>query len=496
VLPTDEETTETSRRLIHYHIGFTDLPAVKILIPCNKVLDYVSPRELEDWEYRNSDTREEERAHVLARKTQAVGAAEKQAARSSNLSAADAGVSVLRPAEEALRLVKEVAGPSLSTPQKRKLDRIRDEDTGESNSDSDDAAIHRQLHGDAESEGTGNEYNFGADSESVDQLALHFDPSGTGTPSRVGASVPPKHDLDLASSTPTLIETAFPPPAAPAPKVSPNNLSTPGRIHPAWANAFGVQNRLGKLPDPHGQNGHAKQNGLGEKTPWSGLATSQNNSRQFKPSGSSLTPVSKGGGRNGSRGSASQFPTPRTAAKSAVSAQEKESKKHSKKKQQGPKHEKEPANDEWEVKDLLDDQWFFEQGAKVHKFLILWEGNWPEDQNPTWEPAENVQDETLVKRYYKRKKAGLLKPLNKRQKTLHQYLSQPQYSSVAEAFEGGIDQHAGLVARDIEGDTDPPEERFLVTENAGDVSANGTKPTPSFQSFDGMLARYKETFLG
>jgi hypothetical protein len=75
-------------------------------------------------------------------------------------------------------------------------------------------------------------------------------------------------------------------------------------------------------------------------------------------------------------------------------------------------------------------------------------------------------------------------------------LAGARYSSVAEAFEGGIDEQTGQVAADMEGDADPPDETFLVTENVGDITANGTKPapTPSFGSFDSMLARYNQSF--
>lgn len=155
------------------------------------------------------------------------------------------------------------------------------------------------------------------------------------------------------------------------------------------------------------------------------------------------------------------------------------------------KAEEEPADDEWEVKELLDDRWFLEQGVKVHRYLVLWEGDWPEDQNPTWEPAENVQDETLIKRYYQKKKAGLLKPPKKIQKTLHPYLSsRTQYSSVAEAFEGDIDEQTGPVIGEVESDTDQPDEKFVVTENDGNPKADGAGLAPSVQALDKMLARY------
>jgi hypothetical protein len=168
--------------------------------------------------------------------------------------------------------------------------------------------------------------------------------------------------------------------------------------------------------------------------------------------------------------------------------------KRPKPKKQKVVQDEEALADEWEVKDLLDDQWVTENGTRVHKYLVLWEGDWPPDQNPTWEPAENVQDQSLIKRYQKKKKASLLKPPKKTQNSLHQYLATPQYSSVAEAFEGGIDEQTGLVGGDIESDTDPPSDTFLVTEHGEDLTAIPAKLSPSFKTFDDKLARYNQTF--
>ncbi|SPQ18510.1 0c623dfe-873c-4570-8f9e-b50ea8616364 [Thermothielavioides terrestris] len=178
VLPADKDTTEASRRLIYYHIGFTDLPAARLLIPCNKVLDYVSPRELEDWEYKNLERKEEEQARRRAEEQRACPQ-KKRPGRSTKVPMDDVGVPALSPADEALLLAQQVAGPSLSTPQKRRLGRMLDEeDVGDtSNADSDDAAIRRQLQAEAESEGVGFEDELGleSESESVDQLSLHYD---------------------------------------------------------------------------------------------------------------------------------------------------------------------------------------------------------------------------------------------------------------------------------------------------------------------------------
>src|SRR3569833_3220827 len=43
-----------------YIIGWPDLPAARVMISCTRALDYVSPWEMENWEYKDALRREEE----------------------------------------------------------------------------------------------------------------------------------------------------------------------------------------------------------------------------------------------------------------------------------------------------------------------------------------------------------------------------------------------------------------------------------------------------
>jgi hypothetical protein len=435
VLPTDKDMiAASSRRLLYYHIGFTDLPAAKLLVPCHKVLDYVSPRELEDWEYKILARKEEERALLLAK--QRAAPPKRKPGRPPKVPMEDVGVPGLSRQDDTLLLAEEVAGPSLSTPEKRRLGRVLDEEMGDtSNMESDDAAIHRQLQGDPESEDMEFEDELEADSESVDQLVVQYDTPSAETPPRASSSVPPLGELSRASSAATPTKAGLPSYTPADQAYAPSNGSTPGRIHPAWANAFGRQN-LSEMPaKAQSHNGHVQQ----KETPWSLSASTK------QPAASRTAPIPGPSfyADAGSKHLSPRVSTPDIGACPATTAGSSASKRKGQTNGKGSSHEKqpktkkpkiepepEPAADEWEVKDLLDDQWFVENGVKVHKYLVLWEGDWPEDQNPTWEPAENVVDEALLKRYQK-KKAGLLKP-PKKQKTLHQCLG-ARYSSVAEA---------------------------------------------------------------
>lgn len=113
----------------------------------------------------------------------------------------------------------------------------------------------------------------------------------------------------------------------------------------------------------------------------------------------------------------------------------------SKKKQRKKKPEVEnPLPDEpaWEVKRLEGDKIVEIEGVNVRYFKVRWQGNWPPDENPTWEPEDNI-DAAAVKKYLKGKQAKGIdtstpKVTKKAQKAFDPWRN--KYSSVSEAFEG------------------------------------------------------------
>src|SRR6266566_2003327 len=54
---------------LKYLIGWTDLPAARLALAANDVLDYVSPAALEEWEYRQSLERDEDERQKAKRNT-------------------------------------------------------------------------------------------------------------------------------------------------------------------------------------------------------------------------------------------------------------------------------------------------------------------------------------------------------------------------------------------------------------------------------------------
>ena len=124
-----------------------------------------------------------------------------------------------------------------------------------------------------------------------------------------------------------------------------------------------------------------------------------------------------------------------------------------------PEPKLEPA---WEVKRLEAHMITELGGQPVRFFKVRWEGDWPPNENPTWEPQENLPP-GLVKQYLKKKA--------KKEGAEMEFASPlpipprppKKYSSVAEAFEGEIEESQHQLAAGVaESDHD---ERLLVEED-------------------------------
>ncbi|KAI0456484.1 hypothetical protein F5B21DRAFT_513322 [Xylaria acuta] len=175
---------------LYYVVGWPDLPAARVAILATKILDYVSPRTLEDWEYKCSleNDKEQEKQEAAQKRKQ------EERARAHAASAPVTGTSTPgsgtpgqkrrgRPskAEVLARHIAQQAsfgddelanvplppastnGPSLSTPQKslaRAVTNMEDIEETDTND-----AISKQLQGGSESEGdSDSESQVGEDS--------------------------------------------------------------------------------------------------------------------------------------------------------------------------------------------------------------------------------------------------------------------------------------------------------------------------------------------
>ncbi|KAI6084581.1 hypothetical protein F4821DRAFT_242537 [Hypoxylon rubiginosum] len=111
-----------------------------------------------------------------------------------------------------------------------------------------------------------------------------------------------------------------------------------------------------------------------------------------------------------------------------------------------------------------------EDGGHERYYKVRWEGEWPPDQNPTWEPEENIAPH-LVKRYLKKKrrpthdsKSSPARNGGVPSKTPPKPLLKRKYSSVMEAFEDdeAVAQNQGEDHMNEE-ESDGQEEILMVT---------------------------------
>ncbi|KAK0751766.1 hypothetical protein B0T18DRAFT_403355 [Schizothecium vesticola] len=549
VWPPIKETTPTMRRLLYYHIGFTDLPHVKTMVSCNDALDYISPREIEDWEYNDLERRIEEKEWHKAEKK----AGKRRAGRPAKSLTSDAAPILAARAsvtDDAMLLAEHVAGPSLSTPKKRK----RQEEEEITTSESDDAAIRRQLGAWSESAGTGTgrENETGQEDESVggvdmiDMTASRRSTSQSLPPLRPAAvpvegssrassvasavressrrSTPHSTPSGQQNSTKPLSLTALRPPAAAPPKPKPSPAihapvaaSSSSTLHPASATALGIKDGTASPLHPQSKNGHAQRSNTVTPTPKTGSFNPQNQPRVhgFTPIPSSnprppktfpsmpTTPAEASDSTSSNRKSGSSKKSKAKAKTPAKSAEKKPAKKKVKGRVAKTRDDDESDADDnvWKVKALLDDRYDHTKEGKVHMFLVDWVG----DYDPTWEPKENIQDDNLISEYQRRKRAGLTQP-DKSQRSMLSYLSKSPFANVNDAFEGNIVDPDKALMVGTRSDRSHSGDELLVVDQRKAPTSNGKStarpapkpasqpPPPLFGSFDRTLASNCDRF--
>ncbi len=560
VLPLSAETNETTKRRMHYLVGWKDLPAAQVAIPATKILDYVSPAELEDWEYNDLLRREEER-EKFGDDEAPLAAPRKRPGRrpKARMGEPQAEAPLLSAAEEAMLAQKAASGPSLSTPKKRTLQELieeeqRVEETGDDMA-WDDANIPQQP--------TLEEYyevdEHGMDAMELDEPTVSRFPEGEAEEdllalrdtSRSSSSLPPtsqphppsattgrgrkakgkeliidmkagllSQSVKLTENMPSSAPSSSAPGSASSPTSRPvirDSHVGPHRISPsrgpsgnAMPNTISQPTFKQLLRPPRSPLsagtkmssfshpiGHTADKDLQATTPAraSQSLTPVDNAMSMPARISGFTPV----------GSSSQprHSTPLAGASISSTADIK-SRTPSRSTPKAKVPKKPVENDaQWEVKRLLDDRRRYdEKNRLVHEYKVLWEGNWPPDQNPTWEPESNLP-QNLVKKYHKKREAD--NPGKTRQ-TSSPFLPQRRFSNVAEAFAGVLDEDNDESSDDREDmqdtkldDSDEEEEKLRVVEDQHSSSPLGVKnhtSSPGFGALDSSMAKYRKTFSG
>ncbi|KAG5755913.1 hypothetical protein H9Q70_001509 [Fusarium xylarioides] len=456
-------------RRMTYIVSWTDLPAAQMLVPAMDILEFVSPRKLEEWEFKNTEEQLEEET-TETKKTEAGQATQpKRRGRPPKHSTIETAVVAVVEDDEAVPMKGAM---TIKTPTKNRLkdfEGLSDEEgparqlqwemTGDS-AETDDE--HRETVEDSESAFSGTEMDLlhGSAAEShvlkkSHTKGKHFEsfPS-TGTSSR--------------QSTPQITSIRS--------KSEGKKLGRSSKkAHPSREVLSGVQ-------------------GTGSASDWTPKESlAYSNSGVETPDPESETQTAR-------------------LIEEAMSVQKKPPKTKSKPKSSLPKSpmsvpQEEPSKEDpeeadepgWEVKRLEDMELYDVEGqGLVRYFLVRWEGDWPPDQNPSWEPESNLPKD-LIKAYLrngKRKRSDkpVTKPVSKqpsvapsyapkkksmKQTTLSWGIPAKQFKSVSEAFAGGEEDELGMpVAADPRKEDDEDDELFVVEEppakkRARNLGANG-----------------------
>lgn len=568
--PTD--LVDPRQRRAYYILGWPDLPAARPVVDCAKALEYVAPYVIEQWEHKDFLRREAEKEQAeteaaLAAVAEAIAAEKGKAVVGANTlhngkkkpgrkpkNARRQQARLPTPqldSEQEELLAKRRQGPSLSTPQKKesRIAQLEAEmemgplDHSDEFAESDEE-IRRQLETELLREPATS--LGGEEEDDVDLLQ-----AGTGAPnvasfSRGGSVIPPAREAAVQQR-----RNKFPPklshsagassqqqrssyimtshPSQIQRPVSTTPIPLPKRPGLSYTSNVMLSHRPSAVPSTElrtlSMQGQVKKADLATPVLKSGSQIVQ-----------AISPSSSAQAFNGGHGGftptnsfttiGGHFPRPpkRPADESPFARDSNEgipssAKTKGDRKKKAPKllqppspsgpaaevHHMPEAEQEYVVKRLEDDS--IVDG--IHWFKVRWEGEWPPDQNPTWEPRDNISAD-LVKSYLKRKaekarnasvtsKGGpgssRGKPKEKRQSTLQQWASSFNYSSVSEAFEGQaeldqINQHTYDNHRAEEDDNDElggDAEEFLVVDKR--KADKGKKAeAESRKSFSSQLA--------
>ncbi|KAH6895873.1 hypothetical protein B0T10DRAFT_479103 [Thelonectria olida] len=452
-----------------YIVGWHDLPAARMLVPVMKVLDYVSPRALEEWEYNMELELDEERAKMEEEKAEekVQPKPKKKRGRPPIHSQIEAAV-VAEPDNEALKTGRPTTGAmSLTTPTKKRLrdfDDLSDEE-GSPSRQLKQESMRSSMDIDMREDSmdlvhSGNDLVLEEDVASK-QSADSYGPSGTRGLRK--DDIPSSITSDVQSSKPAA-------PLRTAPK--------PPLIATAAAPRKETPVPLPKLPgfpgsQPVGPQWSVQRTSSFTSAGGSATFTSSNpNTPTLSTEPSFATPTAKPKRTPKTKDSSKKPKKGRTKSTKPAKPPPQESQQPSRADDEADTGE--PA---WEVKRVEAVELYEVEGVgRVRYFKVLWEGDWPPEQNPSWEPEANLPP-SLVRNFLKRgKKKATPKTTPKAKKPLEQQSILPwatvgvKYKSVSEAFAGGED--AGLIGaqedalRDTRDDDEYGEqEEFLVVED-------------------------------
>ncbi|KAH7134216.1 hypothetical protein EDB81DRAFT_658450 [Dactylonectria macrodidyma] len=449
---------------MNYMVGWHDLRAAYMLVPAMQVLDYVSPQAFEEWESQMELKLDEERQRMEEQRhrmeaerpqetTKPTRRRGKPPARAQIESAA-----VVAPRTTPLKTTRLATGAMSTTPTNARLRELEELSF-------DDSSPSRQL----EEEHMG-AMNAEDNLDDVDMVS--YQPDLETSPDTAQPDILNNGSLHLHTPKAAEAQGDRKVPLGQPPGVMTTKItlqypapmpaqSTPTAVEPT------VKKKETPVPLPRIPTIYQAQH-----TPSPAIQRQTS----FKPLGGITTFASSQLRKPDPPTPSAATVPPQSRPKPTISV--KKSAKPTKKPAQpnlteetnasGPEASPEPV---WEVKRVEAAEFFEVDGVGlVRHFKVLWEGDWPPDQNPSWEPEANLPAK-LVRAFLNKAKK---KPAPQRKKALKQstlsWSAGKKYKSVSEAFAGGdetedlIDQLADDLDTAVAPNEEDSEELFVVEE--------------------------------
>ncbi|KAG5967042.1 hypothetical protein E4U57_001371 [Claviceps arundinis] len=407
-----------------YIVGWRDLPAASLRVPAMDILDYVSQRTLEEWEERLEDEMDEHRQHLgqkvgrwgkhkvspgMRRRPPAHTEIEQPAAieiesESESESESETGSDVESHAKS--------HGMSLSTPRKRRRADFHVSSDEDSNSPT--KQLNRELHGNSDG---------GEDMIPDNVVDLR---QGKTVEVVVDLDLKRGDDVDMATNKPLRIVTPVPLPPFITCKFSStttnnntnNNTTRETNVNIDHTRAASdskrtvVDSGTASLPKPSPKKEkkqkvmHSKEDGtLSQKNASLPANVAIDNAIQRLPTRGSSR------GRRKQPTSMNQPPaaSAHTHRHSELTGTRKKTQRTTTPPPPSPQMSSPSINSSsheaddlaWEVERLEDMALYHVQNhGLIRHFLVRWVGEWPPEQNPSWEPEHNLHPD-LVRNYMK-----------------------------------------------------------------------------------------------
>ncbi|KAH8173570.1 chromo (CHRromatin organization MOdifier) domain-containing protein [Sarocladium implicatum] len=407
-------------RRMTYIVGWHDLPAARNLVPAMKILDYVSPWALEDWEYNFEEELEQERntlldekakekaAQALATKSAPTGSGKKRRGRPpthKHTQIKAGAVAVAETEEDGARARLKAGTMSLSTPKKMRM------------------ADFDGLSGAEGSPSRQSRRGFASDVEMMDVEKAITEAVSRDEAQPLERSVPGLLDDEVI---PAQIPSLKPAPLSLKPRTSAQyEQRTLPNMFNAWAARGGVSSAASytssRAPIPSSVQALPPLRPSHTVPP--GRAPSYNplNSQtmESRPASSSSLPAPATDllEQPPVPSAPESSTTPRPKSSDRPKADVTTSKPHRKTKKKKPPLLDENGVPVWTVKRIEDEAVFEIEGQGLKTlYKVRWEGDWPPEENPTWEPAENLP-KSLLRNWLKvgpREKERLAKGLKRK----------------------------------------------------------------------------------